>query len=56
MDYSVVTFKERPDLFDLQEAICGRAFPAFLYYSETAAAYWEKMIRYYREYQLMRFF
>jgi len=53
MDIAVVNFEERPDLYDSQEAICGRAFPVFLYYSETAAAYWEKMIRYYREYQLM---
>ena len=53
MNYKVVNFKERPDLFDLQEDICGKAFPEFLYYGEIAAKYWEKMITYYREYQLM---
>lgn len=27
MDLRIVTFEERPDLFDEQEQICGRAFP-----------------------------
>ncbi len=34
MSYEVATFSERPDLYDLQETICGEAFPEFLYYSE----------------------
>lgn len=53
MNYKVVTFKERPDLYDLQEHICGKAFPEFLYYSEIAAKTWEKMIAYFKEYQLL---
>ena len=53
MNYRVVNFKERPDLYDIQEEICGKAFPTFLYYSEIAANTWEKMIDYYREYQLL---
>ncbi len=53
MHYKIVTFKERPDLYDLQEEICGKAFPVFLYYSEIAANTWDKMIRYYNEYQLL---
>lgn len=53
MSYEVVTFKERPDLYDLQQNICGKAFPEFLYYSEIAAKTWEKMITYYKEYQLL---
>lgn len=53
MNYKVVSFKERPDLYDLQEEICGKAFPTFLYYSETAINTWEKMIEYYKEYQLL---
>ena len=53
MNYKVVNFKERPDLYDLQNDICGRAFPVFLYYSEIAERYWDKMIRYYKEYQLL---
>ena len=53
MIYRVVSFKERPDLYDIQEEICGKAFPTFLYYSEIAANTWEKMIDYYREYQLL---
>lgn len=53
MDHVVVNFKNRPDLYDLQEEICGRAFPTFLYYSDIAHRYWEKMIAYFREYQLL---
>lgn len=53
MSYKVVTFKERPDLYDLQKQICGKAFPEFLYYSEIAAKTWEKMIAYFEEYQLL---
>ena len=53
MNYKVANFKERPDLYDLQEDICGKAFPVFLYYSDIAAKYWEKMIAYYKEYQLL---
>lgn len=53
MNYKVVSFKERLDLYDKQEEICGNAFPTFLYYSEIAAKTWEKMIEYYKEYQLL---
>ena len=53
MDLTQVTFKERPDLFDQQEKICGRAFPEFLYYSDTVADYWDKMVSYYDKFQLM---
>ena len=53
MNYKVVNFKERPDLYDLQNDICGKAFPVFLYYSDIASKYWEKMIAYYKEYQLL---
>jgi hypothetical protein len=53
VEYQVVNFKERPDLYDLQNAICGRAFPEFLYYSQIADKYWERMIAYYKEYQLL---
>jgi hypothetical protein len=53
MHYKIATFKERPDLYDAQEEICGRAFPAFLYCSEIAANTWEKMIAYYQAYQLL---
>ncbi len=41
MNYKVVNFKERPDLYELQDDICGKAFPEFLYYSEIANKYWE---------------
>ena len=50
MGLTVATFMERKDLFDLQAKICGRAFPEFLYYSDTAAAFWEKMISYYGDF------
>lgn len=53
MNYKVVKFKERPDLYDLQDAICDNAFPEFMYYSEIADNYWKKMIAYYKEYQLL---
>lgn len=53
MTLTVVNFKERPDLFDLQEKICGRAFPEFLYYSDTVDTFWEKMISYHEDYQFM---
>jgi len=53
MSYEVATFMERPDLYDLQEIICGKAFPEFLYYSDIAAKTWEKMVTYYKEYQLL---
>lgn len=53
MDLTVVTFNQRPDLFDQQEQICGRAFPEFLYYSDTAAAFWEKMISFHDAFQFM---
>jgi len=53
MDFTVATFKERPDLFNQQEEICGRAFPAFLYYSDTATAFWEKMISCYGNFQFL---
>jgi hypothetical protein len=53
MNYRAVSFKERLDLHDIQEEICGKAFPTFLYYSEIAATTWEKMIDYFREYQLL---
>ena len=53
MNCKVVNFKERPDLYDSQNDICGKAFPEFLYYSEIADKYWEKMIAYYKEYQLL---
>jgi len=53
MNYKIVNFKQRPDLYDSQQEICGKAFPTFLYYSEIAANTWEKMIEYYKEYQLL---
>ena len=53
MDLTLVTFNERPDLFDQQEIICGRAFPEFLYHSDTASAYWDKMISYHTAFQFM---
>ena len=53
MNYIVVNFKDRPDLYEIQNDICGKAFPEFLYYSEVANKYWEKMIAYYGEYQLL---
>ena len=53
MHYKIVTFTERPDLYDLQEEICGKAFPVFLYYSEIATNTWDKMIGYFNEYQLL---
>ncbi len=53
MNYKIVNFKERPDLYDLQDDICGKAFPVFLYYSEIADRYWDKMVTYYKEYQLL---
>ena len=53
MNYEVVNFKERPDLYNMQNDICGKAFPAFLYHSEIAAKYWEEMMKYYKEYQLL---
>ena len=53
MHYKIANFKERPDLYDTQEEICGKAFPTFLYYSEIAANTWDKMIEYYQEYQLL---
>ena len=53
MSCEVATFMERPDLYDLQEIICGKAFPEFLYYSEIADKTWEKMITYYKKYQLL---
>ena len=53
MNYIVVNFKDRPDLYEIQNDICGKAFPEFLYYSEVANKYWEKMMAYYGEYQLL---
>jgi hypothetical protein len=53
MNYKIVNFKERPDLYDSQEKICGKAFPTFLYYTEIAANTWDKMIEYYKDYQLL---
>jgi hypothetical protein len=53
MNYRVVSFKERPDLYDIQEEICHKAFPTFLYGSEAAVKTWDKMIEYYEEYQLL---
>jgi len=53
MHYKIVNFKQRPDLYDSQEEICGKAFPIFLYYSEIIDSTWDKMIEYYQEYQLL---
>jgi hypothetical protein len=53
MNYNIVNFEERPDLYKLQDEISGKAFPAFLYYSEIAANTWDKMIEYYKKYQLL---
>jgi hypothetical protein len=53
MKYQVVSFKERPDLYDIQDEICHKAFPIFLYGSEAAVNSWDKMIEYYEEYQLL---
>lgn len=53
MNYNIVNFKERPDLYNLQEEISGKAFPTFLYYSEIATNPWDKMIEYYKVYQLL---
>ena len=53
MNYDIVNFKERPDLYNLQDEISGKAFPTFLYYSEIADNTWDKMIEYYKEYQLL---
>ncbi len=53
MKYTVVSLKDRFDLFDQQDEICTEAWPEFMLHDPIADEYWMPFIEAFKEYQLL---
>jgi GNAT superfamily N-acetyltransferase len=51
--YQVVSLKERTDLHKKQSLLTAEAWPEFIRHDDISDQYWNRMIEYYAEYQLL---